>query len=400
MSERSGLVSGGNAFVLAYAADAAISIADTLLSLGAGVTALGPLRNVVAMAVVLAALVGLVVLAATPRLPFSVFGPLVLSALWFLIGAPPLGLFLAADVLFPLACFLQGAIAAAAFLRIRALNGGRGWLLRPDALRGPGFSARHTLVFGGTLVLLAVPLVAFSLLSSVMAQIEAHTSGFVVFDADGVSLEDRRYVRGDDEIRLVGMMHIGEPEAYRGIFESFVRESTLVLAEGVSDDHGVMEQNLSYEGVARALGLEQQQYVTAYLPADENGERSHEWPVVRNADLDASDFAPETLEALERIRRVWASDRPLVAFAELVLHAEQDSELWRAAIADILDRRNDHLVAQIDASLGEFRRIVVPWGALHLPVIEAAVVERGFEPTTSERHRLISWATLLAALAG
>jgi len=166
MSERSGLVSGGNAFVLAYAADAAISIADTLLSLGAGVTALGPLRNVVAMAVVLAALVGLVVLAATPRLPFSVFGPLVLSALWFLIGAPPLGLFLAADVLFPLACFLQGAIAAAAFLRIRALNGGRGWLLRPDALRGPGFSARHTLVFGGTLVLLAVPLVAFSLLST------------------------------------------------------------------------------------------------------------------------------------------------------------------------------------------------------------------------------------------
>jgi len=399
MTSRSALLTAGNAFVVAYAVDAAISILDTLLSLGAGITVLGPLRNVVAGAVVAAAFVGLVVLAITPRLPLSVFLPLVLSSLWFLIGAPPLALWIDAEVLFPLACAIQVAIAAGVLLRIRSLNGGRGWLLLPESIHGPAFSARHSISYAIGMLLVAVPAVVLSLLTSLTTQIEAHTSGFVVFDAQGVALEDRRYARGADEIRLVGMMHIGEPDAYRDIFESFVRESTVVLAEGISDDRGVMAKPLSYDGIARALGLEQQQYITSYLPSERGDHAAAQWPVVRNADLDASDFSPDTIAALERIRAVWASSTPLVAFAELVLDAEQEPELWASLVEDVLDRRNEHLVAQIDESLGEYERIVVPWGALHLPVIEAAVFDRGFEETSRVRHRLISWATLLAALA-
>jgi hypothetical protein len=193
-------------------------------------------------------------------------------------------------------------------------------------------------------------------------------------------------------------MHLGEPDAYREIFAGFSSESTVVLAEGVTDEQGVMDGPISYEAVARTLGLEQQQYVTEYLSDDPDGAPPR-WPEVRHADLDASDFAPETIEALERIGRVWAADSPFAAFVTLVRHADAEPEIWESLIEDLLHRRNEHLVATIDASLGEYERIVVPWGALHLPVIEYAVAERGFERISSDRHRLISWATLFAALA-
>ena len=47
----------------------------------------------------------------------------------------------------------------------------------------------------------------------------------------------------------------------------------------------------------------------------------------------------------------------------------------------------------------EFEHVIVPWGALHLPDIEEAILADGFEPTARNRHRLLSWATIAAALA-
>jgi hypothetical protein len=61
---------------------------------------------------------------------------------------------------------------------------------------------------------------------------------------------------------------------------------------------------------------------------------------------------------------------------------------------DILHLRNEHLLSEIEAALEEYERLVVPWGALHLPFIERAILERGFHPTASTRHRLISWGSV------
>ena len=44
----------------------------------------------------------------------------------------------------------------------------------------------------------------------------------------GVSLADRHYERAGQEIRLVCMMHLGDPEAYRAIVRTFSRDSTIV----------------------------------------------------------------------------------------------------------------------------------------------------------------------------
>jgi hypothetical protein len=391
------LLAFANFFVVAYALDAGVSVAESLIREATGLTWLGPPRNFIAGIVVVAACLGLPLLALTPKLPISVFLPLILSALWFLVGAPPVASFADADSYGLTVCAIQLAFAVAAMLRIRSQNGGDGWLFRAERFAGPLYSARYTLVYTAALVVLAVPLALLSLASATVSAIEFQTAGFVTFDSHGVSLDDRRFSRDGREIRLVGMMHFGEPDAYREIFESFATESTLILAEGISDDHGIMDEPISYDAVARTLGLEQQQYVTTYLSDGSDAEPSR-WPEVRRADLDASDFAPETIEGLERIGRVWADDSPLLALLTLVRNADEEPAIWESLVEDILNRRNETLVAAIDATIDDYDRIVVPWGALHLPAIEEAVRDRGFERVSSVQHRLISWATLFAFL--
>ena len=108
---------------------------------------------------------------------------------------------------------------------------------------------------------------------------------------------------------------------------------------------------------------------------------------------------PRVDEGLARIGRVWASETPTQEFLELVRHADEEPEIWNSLMEDILVRRNEHLIAAIDSNLAAYQRIVIPWGALHLPTIEAAIGERGFEQVSSAQHRLFSWATLFAALA-
>ena len=144
---------------------------------------------------------------------------------------------------------------------------------------------------------------------AVATAIEVVTAGFVHFDLTGVSLGDRHYRRGDREIRLVGMMHIGEPEGYRALVCTFERESTVVLAEGVSDREGRLAAALQYGNVAEALGLAQQQELATYLADAEDPEAEPpEWPVVQHADVDASVFSPDTIATIRWAGEVWAAE--------------------------------------------------------------------------------------------
>jgi hypothetical protein len=54
---------------------------------------------------------------------------------------------------------------------------------------------------------------------------------------------------------------------------------------------------------------------------------------------------------------------------------------------DILDKRNAVVIDSMMRSLEYYDTIVIPWGAMHMPAIEAAVLELGFEPG-AERERL------------
>ncbi|MGA7395292.1 MAG: hypothetical protein WBW78_21790 [Terrimicrobiaceae bacterium] len=59
---------------------------------------------------------------------------------------------------------------------------------------------------------------------------------------------------------------------------------------------------------------------------------------------------------------------------------------------DILFARNQRLAAEIESSLRDYRRVIVPWGAMHLPEIESWLEARNFvEREESERRALGFW---------
>jgi hypothetical protein len=386
----------GNAYVLLYAVDASSSLVEGTISNLTGSAIPGLLRNAVASAVVLNSLLVLPGIVLTPRLPPSVFVPLALSALWLNSSAAPLPLWLEQPTLDSTMVGIQLAFATAAFLRIRALSGGRSWLLEAAPER-PAFSLVHSLVALCVFVLGGTALVLAYLPLWVLTSIQTMTEGFVRLDATGISLADRVYERDDERVRLVGMMHIGESDAYEAVVESMAGPRSVVLTEGVTDRDLLLEEGLSYEGVASALGLDTQRSLETYferLPTPERGQ----WPEVRHADVDLSDFHPDTITWLTYTARMWSGDDPLAAFSELYRRFSEDPERWSVFQADVLTRRNQHLLEEIRSALGEYDRVIVPWGALHLPFVEQNLLEMHFEATSRTHHPLTSWATIAAAL--
>ena len=119
----------------------------------------------------------------------------------------------------------------------------------------PGFSLRRLLVLGPCALVLTPPLMAGYLVVWALTWAQATTAGFLVFDLQGISLAERRYQREDRQIRLVGMMHIGEPDAYGQLFDSFARESPLVLEEGVRDESQILSSGLPKSLTIGGVGL-------------------------------------------------------------------------------------------------------------------------------------------------
>ncbi len=389
-----------NFVVTGYALDALISLAEELLRALTGSDALMLPRNIMATLVMYALMLSLPALVLTPRLPLSVYAPLVVTGLWLNLGAAPLPLWIPPGAALGISvALIQVGVSVAVFWRIRALTGGHA-LFPADSLDGPEVSLRHSAAVLAGITFLLIPATAAYGVVAVATWMQLGTGGFVRFDLQGVSLDDRRYARDDREIRLVGMMHVGEEDAYRRLVSSFVTESTVVLAEGVSDDEGLVDVPLSYQRTARALGLEEQNDIQEYL-TEEAGEAGGPpaWPVVRNADVDMSDFAPETRTWLAWVAGVLEAEGPLGALRKIQARLVESSDEFATVQADIFDLRNEVLLGEIETALDEYRRVIVPWGALHLPAIETAIVEQGFDPTGTTSRRLISWLTIASALA-
>jgi hypothetical protein len=179
------------------------------------------LRSLVAYTVLFASPLYFLWMVLSPRLPKAVFLAPLLFCAWWAVGAFPVPLL--AETPAEQAVIggaLQVALAAAAFLVVRRRTGGR-WLLTADELAGPNFRFLHTLAFASASLLLGVPFLVLQVLASTAAALEARTAGFIDFTRDGLSLTERVYNKAGQQIRLVGMMHIGAEDAYRDLFASF-----------------------------------------------------------------------------------------------------------------------------------------------------------------------------------
>ena len=385
------LESIGNAFLALFAIDAGLSVLDELLK-SAGFEGLPLLRDLFALTVFVALPPLYLLVAASQRLPAAIFLPPILVGAWLNLGAAPLYLAFADAANRALAgSLIQLATAALAYATVYARSGWRSGMLGPTADAGPAFVPARFACFAGAAVVLGPLLLATYAAVGLTTWIDFSTAGFVRVDRDGIHLSERHYQRGDHAIRLVAMMHIGPRAVYEQIFASFELPETVVLEEGITDESQLLEADFSYQKLAEKLDLIEQERLQA-------PEQPGEWPHLRHRDMDVSDFSPETLDFVRKMGLlINALDDPETLRQKLEDPAAlpQNSE---AVMHEILMRRNQLVLKAIEAALLDYERVIVPWGALHMPWLEEQIERRGFEQTGSQRHRFVDWNRIRNAI--
>lgn len=384
-----------NLFLILFFADGFVSLLDELSSLFGPVEPLMLFRAQVASSVLLLAVALYFCLGVDRRLPKKLFLPLVA----FPFAAPLLAWIL--PVLGE--SRLYGIVMAAIQVGVPPLLIARyrdkkdpGLTLPPWRFEGPFFSPKNTLVFiGVNLVFLPLFLATLTLY---WADLWArhNTAGFIRVAPSGLHMTERIYRKGNQTIRLTGMVHVGEKQYYEDVARVPVTGRTIVLAEGVTDRKTVLRNRFDYRGVASFLGLASQEKMLfdgnlideKTLDAPPGAATGK--PDILMADLDLSAFRPDTLLFLNQVGK-HLREHPSFLDAALALNrwAEKNvtPQMYEVITEDILTRRNEVLLGYLDRALKRYDVVVVPWGALHMKGIEEGVLKRGFE-LREERRRV------------
>ena len=100
----------------------------------------------------------------------------------------------------------------------------------------------------------------------------------------------------------------------------------------------------------------------------------------KHADVDVESFHPQTIAFILAVMALFQSNdfRELVGFLADPTSPIADENTQEQVMEDILFARNQRLVAEIESSLKDYRRVVVPWGAMHLPEIESWLKSHNF----------------------
>jgi hypothetical protein len=393
-----------NFFIVLFLIDAGLSLTDELLTMfAAHLPALSAARNLVAIVVIVLSLVVFSLLGIDQRLPKRVFLPMTLYSFWCSMALWPLLGMIPRESLGLWAAFGQVLIGGLALITLRSFYGGN--LLPKAVFQRPMFSWRNTLVFSAVNLLLLPLMLVYSLLATVGFYLDQQTAGFMRVSPVGIYTSDRSYHDDGKVVRLVAMMHIAREEYYQELAASMPAKRTIILAEGVTDRDQLMKSQFHYGRMADLVGLSSQKvmHLDGNLlelddlePADEI-----EWdeakPDIVQADMDLNSFDPRTVEFLNVLGRTLLGDKPfaqgLVAYNDWAL-VHGTPEVFSGVMDDILHKRNEVVIDALQRSLDRYDTIVVPWGGLHMPAIEAAVLKQGFVPGDKKERLLFAFSAI------
>ena len=388
-----------NVYIALFLIDAGLSLADELLAIkGSSFALFTSGRQLVALVVVAWSMVMFLCLGIDRRLPKRVFLPMILYITWSSLAMWPLSGVIDRGALPLIASVGQVAIG----LFVVALLRGR-ILLPQDMFQRGFFSLRNTLGFTAINLLLTPVVLIFGGLALVSHYLEEHTAGFLRIGPVGIYMAERSYHRDGKEIRLAGMMHVGKKAYYRDLADSITGEANVILSEGVTDQDRLLEYDFNYSKLAGVLGLSSQNQMQIdgnlvdlntldQVPAGDGDKPDIAW-----ADIDLNRFDPQTVAFLNAIGRTLFSGKPLAeALAEYSDWASENMTPERVdgIMADILDKRNDAVIASMSKALRSYQTIIIPWGALHMPAIEAAVLEQGFAPGEKKERMSLDFRTI------
>jgi hypothetical protein len=388
-----------NAYLVAFALDAAVSLVDEIWFAASGVSPLTEARNSLALFVVLASLVMIFVVAFTPQLPKLIFVPMIAAAMWFAVGAPP---FVAATGDRTVSLFLaliQLIIATGAFLIVQLRMGGT--LLSARLL--PYKSHLFLRIALASFVIVALIPVGLAALGAwaLVSSAEAQTKGYLTFTWSEIQTREAVMRSRTKTVHLIATAHIAEAGFYEAIYKG-IPPHAVILAEGITDEKGLLGGDRARGEAASFLGLQTQevfeQLLGPTLPDEaakasapskqkEASAPAKTRPDVVRADIDVSELSQPTLRCL---REDLQFGNAALSGKDTDLPTPTCTEADRKVFWDeILYTRNAKVMASFDALAERYDVFVVPWGALHMPDLQASFEKRGFRV---ERTRLLTLA--------
>ncbi len=398
-----------NLFLILFLCDGIVSFTGELLYL---LTATGLpdwIRSMAAWPVMLAAVPLYVILGIDSRLPKLIFLPQLLFIFWSVFDWWPLSIMLdPAGYLLP-AAFCQLILGVAPLLLLKRKKGAQR-LLPPDRFTAPFFSLRNTLIyFIANLIILPAVLV-YMVLSFSSLQLYRQSGGFARLWPNGLQMTEKIYRHEGKEIRLTGMIHIADQTYFEKILQSISSDRTIILAEGLTDKANRLGYRFNYGGIANRLGLTSQEKMVftgkRIEPEDVQTAAATEpngYHILR-ADIDINDFQPKTVEFLNIIGKhiLSTNNRTDGLRAYLKWVRENSGQVSPDSImGDILHKRNREVIGHMGRVLGHYDTVIIPWGALHMPEIETAVLEKNFRLAETRQRTSIDFTKLLLAyLAG
>lgn len=376
-------------------------LADGLLSLAAiAKPSLSGLQEAVAVAVFLAAVILHLAMMCTPRLPKRILLPATLFVVWCaLTSAFPSHLVFGAHTQLVLA-LAESLLGAGLLLALR----------RPasrEVLLRPAFSWPNLFTVSLLNCFLLLGLGVLMVLTG-LSMVEQKTAGYVRIRPEGVSLEERWFQRNDGKsVRLVGMVHVAKDQFYSDLAATLPeKESAIVLLEGITDNDSLLREKLTYSNLADSFGLTSQSDSDFMKKASKkslekrpnSGDREIDgagpagiqyW----RADVDTSDFQASTLECIEAVGNLFSSKTLGEVVQKLAdpnspLNQQSGNEMFWS---DVVDLRNEHLIDEMKEALLQTNIVVVPWGALHMPVFEKQLKDWGFQETHRVRRLAFSF---------
>ncbi|MCD4687726.1 MAG: hypothetical protein K8R55_00155 [Desulfuromonadaceae bacterium] len=394
-----------NFHIILFLIAAVLSLTNILWSLfAAPLPAFATIYNLTTFLLIVLSVVIFSLLGVDQRLPKRIFLPLTLYAFWYSLALwPLLGLIPRESLNLAAACG-QVLIGGGVLLTLRRWYGH--YLLPVDLFRWQRFSWRNTLIFSAVNLLLLPVLLVYSLLATAGYYLDQQPAGFMRVSPLGVYTSERSYHHQGKVVRLVAMMHIARQGYYQELVASLPAQKTIVLAEGVSDQDRLLKSQFHYGNLASFAGLSSQETMRIKgnlldldnLELTEGGERDETKPDIVQADMDLNRFEPQTVEFLNVLGRTLLGDQPLeqglVAYFEWA-QAHGTPEVLEGVMDDILNRRNTVVIDALQRSLDRYDTIVVPWGGMHMPAIEAALLDQGFVPGEQKERLLFAFSAIL-----
>ncbi len=222
-----------------------------------------------------------------------------------------------------------------------------------------------------------VPAVLVYLFFTTAMAVDHFSEGFVALRPGGITVQVRKYVRGDGKvIELFPMAHVADAAFYQKVSQMFPSNS-IILMEGVTDEQNLLTNKISYKRMAQSLGL-----------AEQHEQFKPGLGKIVPADVDIGIFSKETIGLLNLVMLVHARGLNPEILQQLTLY-QPPPNFEVQLFGDLLGKRNEHLLGEIQAHLAQSDSLMIPWGAAHMPGIARGILKSGFHLDQTREYMVI-----------